>query len=212
MPPVLLLRHHTQTRPHPLSQGEKQLSRISWASAHFCNSVIFNILWKPAQKKDGYSNGDEQNVTVVRKVPRNNYWFHNLIGPYHFWVISLRNLTPFTRPLFTGRHMQDGHETNPNLIWRYVLLLLVNWGCQGHFPTHLLCWKFIQFKIINNAALLYTFQQHTSTPTTSPLWGLNLLWFRQLSEVFNGWASASQCHMDIDKIPNYIFWKIQFWF
>ena len=44
----------------------------------------------------------------------------NLIGPYHFWrdvqdchfwVISPRNLTSFTRPFLTGRRARAGHET-----------------------------------------------------------------------------------------------------
>ena len=38
------------------------------------------------------------NFTVVRAVLRNNYWSHNLIGPYRFCVISPRNSTSFTRP------------------------------------------------------------------------------------------------------------------
>ena len=41
---------------------------------------------------------------VVREVLRNNYQSRNLIGPYHFWGISLRNLTCFTRPFLAGRH------------------------------------------------------------------------------------------------------------
>ena len=31
--------------------------------------------------------------TVLREVLCNNYQSHNLIGPYHFWGISPRNLT-----------------------------------------------------------------------------------------------------------------------
>ena len=51
------------------------------------------------------------NFTVVREVLRNNYRSHNLIGPYHFWRISPRNSTLFTRPFFTGRHARARHET-----------------------------------------------------------------------------------------------------
>ena len=35
----------------------------------------------------------------------------NLIGPYHFWGISPRNSTLFTRPFLAGRHVWDRHET-----------------------------------------------------------------------------------------------------
>ena len=43
-------------------------------------------------------------------VLRNNYWSRNLIGLYHFWVISPRNLTLFTRPFLAGRHVWAGYE------------------------------------------------------------------------------------------------------
>ena len=42
---------------------------------------------------------------------RNNYRSCNLIGHYHFWGISPRNSTLFTRPFLTGRHARAGHET-----------------------------------------------------------------------------------------------------
>ena len=45
----------------------------------------------------------------------NNYWSRNLIGSYHFWVISPRNstlFTLFTRPFLAGRCVQAGHETS----------------------------------------------------------------------------------------------------
>ena len=31
-----------------------------------------------------------------------NYHYHNLIGPYHFWVIRPRNFTLFTRLFLAG--------------------------------------------------------------------------------------------------------------
>ena len=39
----------------------------------------------------------------VREVLRNNYWSCNLIGLYHFWGISPRNLTLFTGQFLTRR-------------------------------------------------------------------------------------------------------------
>ena len=45
---------------------------------------------------------------------RNNYRPRNLIGDYHFWVISPRNSTSFTRPFLAGRRMRAGHETTWN--------------------------------------------------------------------------------------------------
>jgi len=54
------------------------------------------------------------NFTAVGAVLRNNYWSHNLIGPYRFWVISPRNSTLFTRPFLAGRRAWAGHETSEN--------------------------------------------------------------------------------------------------
>ena len=39
---------------------------------------------------------------IVREVLRNNYRSRNLIGPYHFLGINLRNSTSFTRPFSLG--------------------------------------------------------------------------------------------------------------
>ena len=43
---------------------------------------------------------------------RNNYGSRNLIGHYHFWGISPRNSTSFTRPFLAGRRAWAGHETS----------------------------------------------------------------------------------------------------
>ena len=43
---------------------------------------------------------------------RNNYHSRNLIGHYHFWVISPRNLTLFNRLFLAGRRVWAGHETS----------------------------------------------------------------------------------------------------
>ena len=44
------------------------------------------------------------NFIAIRAVLCNNYWSHNLIGPYRFWAISPRNSTSFTRPFHAGRY------------------------------------------------------------------------------------------------------------
>ena len=41
-----------------------------------------------------------------------NYQSCNLIGPYHFLEISLRNSTLFTRLFLTGRRAQAGHKSS----------------------------------------------------------------------------------------------------
>ena len=51
------------------------------------------------------------NYTVVREVLCNKYQSRNLIGHYHFWGISPRYPTMFTRPFLTGRRVRAGHET-----------------------------------------------------------------------------------------------------
>ena len=68
-------------------------------------SPIKTFCHKPAQKKDGYSNGDEGKCKEIV------YQSRNLIGPYHFLVINLRNLTLFTRLLLTGKYVRSGHKT-----------------------------------------------------------------------------------------------------
>ena len=62
------------------------------------------------------------NSTVVREVLRNNYRSRNLIGHYHFWGISPRNSTSFTRPFLAGRRARAGraragHETKRKLLF-----------------------------------------------------------------------------------------------
>ena len=48
------------------------------------------------------------NYTVVREVLCNKYQSCNLIGHYHFWGISPRNLTLFTRPFLARRRAWAG--------------------------------------------------------------------------------------------------------
>ena len=57
------------------------------------------------------------------KVLCNNYWSCNLIGPYHFWVISPRNLTLFTRPFLAGKRARGGHETN-TIVWQTTFFIV----------------------------------------------------------------------------------------
>ena len=73
-----------------------------------------NVYTKPAQKWYRYSSRD----IVVREMPHFNYQSRGRIGPYHFWGISPRNSTLFTRLFLAGRRMQAGHETS-NLHMEY---------------------------------------------------------------------------------------------
>ena len=84
-------------RPHPLmrrnSSGDP--SRISWASAYFCDVTQQRSKHFAANPlKTGTDTQMEiTNFTVVREVLHNNYQSCNLIGPYHFSEISPRNST-----------------------------------------------------------------------------------------------------------------------
>ena len=66
--------HILVSSPDPISHKEKwygEPSQISWASAHFCDSVTWqHIADNPLRKKYAYSNRDD---TVVKKVLRNNF-------------------------------------------------------------------------------------------------------------------------------------------
>ena len=74
---------------------------ISWA-LQSCHLATFSP--KPAQK-------EIKKVYCRKGMLHNNHWSHNLIGPYHFWVISPRNSTLFTRLFRPRRHAWAGHET-----------------------------------------------------------------------------------------------------
>ena len=55
-----------------------------------CHLAMFKTLYaKPTQKRYGYSCRDK----ICYKGSATYYWFHNLIGAYHSWGISPRNLT-----------------------------------------------------------------------------------------------------------------------
>ena len=71
-------------RPHSLGQCSTQ-----------------NILRTTCSKKYRCSKTSNKNF-VGREMLCNNYWSHNLIGLYCFWVISRGNLTLFTRPFVAG--------------------------------------------------------------------------------------------------------------
>ena len=72
---------HSQILSHTL------VPRPWWTKLNF-----LGYCRKPAQKS----------MDVIRKILCNNYWSHNLVGPYHFGLISPRNLTSFTRPLLAA--------------------------------------------------------------------------------------------------------------
>ena len=59
----------------------------------------------------------------------NNYQSYNLIGLYHFWGISPRNLTSFTRLFLTGRRTQAEHKTTQNY----------RAGFSSAYVTHIAC-------------------------------------------------------------------------
>ena len=101
------------------------------------------------------------NFTVVRKVLHDNQWSHNLIGPYHFLVISQRNSTLFTRPFLTGRCTQGRHVTKmgkrkaegvPIFINFYWYLLSGVWQsniwCLSWTATHIVHFSDITQKLL----------------------------------------------------------------
>ena len=103
-------------RPHPLTRRNGLVNQVEFlglahAFATMQPSNDQNILRPAHSKKVRMLEWRLTNFTVVRKVLRNNYQSHNLIGHYSFWVISPRNSTLFTRPFLTERCAQAGHET-----------------------------------------------------------------------------------------------------
>ena len=70
------------------------------------SSNVQNILRQFLLKKGMDTRVELKFFNVVSEVLQNNYQSHNLIGPYHFWGISPRNL--FTRPFLTRRCAQAG--------------------------------------------------------------------------------------------------------
>ena len=64
-----------------------------------CNLATFERFCEKPTQKSMDTQMEMSIFTVVREVLRNNNLSLNLIGPYHFWIISPRNLTLFTRPV-----------------------------------------------------------------------------------------------------------------
>ena len=93
--------------PDPTISREKRScepSRISWSLCTLlrqCHLALFKTLTPNPLKK-----GSDTWVKFYccKRSLRNNYQSCNLIGHYHFWGRSPRNLTLFTRPLLAGRH------------------------------------------------------------------------------------------------------------
>ena len=121
-----------------LSQGET----VWWTKSNFlswctllqqCNlGNIQNFLWTNHSKKKIYIwiiEWTRTHFTVVRKSLHNNYWFCNLIGLYHFWLMSPRNLISFARPFLAGRCVWAGHETN--------VLRMFHWATSTGQPRDL---------------------------------------------------------------------------
>ena len=110
----------SSTADPTLSQGETAWwTKSGWhIFATVLPSNIKTFYAKPAQRGTD-TQVELKNFTVVRKVLHNNYWSHNLIGPCHFWGISPRNLTLFTRPFLARRHTQAWHKTTPECAMTY---------------------------------------------------------------------------------------------
>ena len=100
------------------------VSWISWVYTHFCDSVPCNIQATNPLKRGTVRilEWRSTNFTVVSKVLHSNYRSLNLIGPYHFWGISPRNLTLFIRPFLHN-------------VWNCVLLNQYI-GVQFHLPIN----------------------------------------------------------------------------
>ena len=127
LPRVVLSRYHIQCtlslthctslvpRPHPLTRRNSLVNQVEFLGlaqtfATVSPSNVQNFLHQTHSKKR-YSSRFKI-FTIVREVLSNNYRSHNLIAHYHYWGISPRNLTLFTRPFLAGRHMWEGHETS----------------------------------------------------------------------------------------------------
>ena len=89
-------------RPRPLTRRNSLVNQVEFLGLASMHTVLqqYNLATfktfcgQSSQKRYGYSNGD------VREVLRNNYRSCNLIGSYHYWEISPRNSTSFTRQFF----------------------------------------------------------------------------------------------------------------
>ena len=100
---------------------------------------------------------------------RNNYHSRSLIGHYHFWVISPRNLTLFTRPFLAGRRVWAVVKTDPKLsappdAW---VLLLGN-TCLVSGPLTVTCIFMIKAVYIPVNYALYSQWSFTVTVATVP--------------------------------------------
>ena len=96
---------HLVSSPGPTLSWRKT---VLWTKSNFLyiRSNVQNVLHQTHSKK-GTDTWIEFTIAAVREVLRNNQQSCNLIGPYHFWGISPRNLTLFTRPFLTRRCKQD---------------------------------------------------------------------------------------------------------
>ena len=91
---------------------------VWWTKLNFLQAHTFvtvppsNILCQQHSKKGTDTRVEIKNFTIVREVLRINYLSRNLISPYHFWGISPRNSTLFTRFFLTGRCAWAGHKSH----------------------------------------------------------------------------------------------------
>ena len=104
----ILFQSRLQTSHSHEGKQSGEPCQIYWASNAFCDSINQHCS-KHFNFKKSTDTQMQKNFTV--EVLRKNDSSYNLIGPYHFWVISPRNLTQFTGLLLAGRRTQCGHRT-----------------------------------------------------------------------------------------------------
>ena len=97
--------------------------------------------------------------TVVREVLR-NYWSHNLIGYYPFWIINPRNSTSFTELFLTGRHAWAGHETRYYGTQTMVADLVVLRGVVQSSLTSWMCSSLNSSKSVSSVLVICTMPGH----------------------------------------------------
>ena len=87
-------------RPHPLTRRNGLVNQVKFVGLVHTFATVSPAMFIPfyAKQQIGTDTGIEINTfTVVKEVLCNNCKSCNLIGPYHFWGISPRNLTLLTR-------------------------------------------------------------------------------------------------------------------
>ena len=81
---IAKVQYSLQTPPSYEEKQSGESSQISWAGAHFCNSVTQKYFTPNSLKKgtDTLVEIQNKNVNAVREMPCNNSRSHTLIGAY----------------------------------------------------------------------------------------------------------------------------------